>query len=149
MGTKSKATHKILGLSVVWMLMPASAYAVSVSSDSGSGEQYRVKTYNNGAGVSGTLRSTRGDNVYYAGTVDLSNCSDPGIGRYSSSTTSRSYVTRGGTIAYFPLTFPCGFQGVRSRVCREIVVLPDSCGSLSSRYWWLNVLPSGVAVASF
>jgi hypothetical protein len=40
--------------------MPTAAYAVSVSSNDGSGTQYRTVSYSNGAKVSGTLRSTSG-----------------------------------------------------------------------------------------
>ena len=124
---------KAIGVGLTLALMPASAYAVSVSSGSGSGTQYRDRSYNNGARVTGYLKSTQGNAVYYQGRVDLGGCNDDTIGRYSSNTTSLTSVTRGGTIST-ALGLTCSFQGVRSKICRDISGAPDLCGSWSLRY---------------
>jgi hypothetical protein len=113
--------------------MPTAAYAVSVSSNDGSGTQYRTVSYSNGAKVSGTLRSTSGKKVGYNGKVAVSLCSDIDVGRYSETTTSVTAVTRGGTISALILP-PCGFQGVESRVCTVRTLFPDACGSDSATY---------------
>lgn len=120
----SKVTVSVLGI----VMLPASAWAVNVSANDGNGEQHRTKTYANGADVTGDLRSASGKTVYY-------NCEDPSTGRYSTNTSSTSAVTRGGTIAtsWF-ITPPCGFQGVKSRVCTVKTGLPDPCGPDSSTY---------------
>ena len=125
---------KVGGLSLAFALLPATAYAVNVSSNDGSGEQHRTTSYTNGAAVSGTLKSTSGKAVYYSGKVALSACGDKDRGRYSSNVTSSSAVTRGGTISYAPDLGARGFQGVKSKVCRDITAVPDTCGSDSSRY---------------
>jgi hypothetical protein len=113
--------------------MPASAYAVSVSSSNGSGTQYRTTSYGNGAAVNGDLKSTQGYAVYYQGRVDLGGCNDVTVGRYASNVTSLTPVQRSGTIATTKGPF-CSFQGVRSKVCRDISGAPDSCGGWSLRY---------------
>jgi hypothetical protein len=117
-------------------LAPSVALAVNVSSNDGSGVQYRTSSITSGvsrgAVVSGTLKSTSGSPVYYQGLVAFAGCPDEGIGRYTSDTTSTSSVTRGGTIS---TTLVCGdFQGVKSKVCKNINNLPDACGSYSSTY---------------
>lgn len=118
------------------MLAPSVAFAVNVSSNDGSGTQSRTSSITSGvsrgAVVSGTLRSTSGSPVYYQGKVAFAGCTDVGIGRYTTDTTSTSSVTRGGTIS---TSLVCGsFQGVKSKVCKNINNLPDSCGSDSSLY---------------
>ena len=99
---KNSIITRGVALGVGLVLMPAAAFAVNVSANDGNGEQHRTRSYSNGADVSGNLRSTSGKPVYYSGRVALSNCSDPSTGRYASNTTSTSYVTRGGTISYWP-----------------------------------------------
>ena len=130
----SSRLTRVGGLTVPLALLPAAAYAVNVSSNDGSGEQHRTASYSNGAAVTGSLKSTSGKAVYYSGKVALSSCQDPDTGRYSSNVTSTSAVTRGGTISYGPILPPCGFQGVKSKVCRDITAAPDTCGSDSSLY---------------
>ncbi len=121
----------------MWCLaLPAAAYAVNVSSSDGSGTQSRTTTYNNGAVVSGNLKSTAEYPVYYQGRVDWPQwyCSDSTVGRYSTDTTSTSAVTRGGIIAATPGA-GCSSAGVLSKVCRNKPNLtPDSCGSWSTKY---------------
>lgn len=131
-GRASTSVVRTIALGVALGLMPASAYAVNVSSGSGSGTQSRVVTYSNGAKVDGELRSTQGNRVYYQGRVDLGGCNDVTVGRYSSNTTSTSDVDRGGTIS--TIRYLCSFQGVRSKICRDISGAPDLCGSWSNRY---------------
>lgn len=114
-------------------ILPAAAFAVNVSANDGNGEQHRTYTYSNGAKVSGDLKSTSGKTVYYSGKVALGGCSDPDKGRYSSNTSSRTAVTRGGTITETNIG-TCTFQGVKSRVCTVINNLPDACGPDSSTY---------------
>ncbi len=123
---------RIISSAAAICLMPTAAFAVSVSSGSGSGSQTRTASYSDGAAVSGTLKSTSGNAVYYQGIVDLGGCNDVGVGRYSTNTSSTSSVTRGGTIS--TAKGLCSFQGVRSKICRDISGAPDLCGPWSTRY---------------
>lgn len=126
--------RKVLVTTAALCVLPTAAYAVNVSSNAGSGDQHRTRSYTNGADVSGTLRSTTGRSVYYSGIIDLGNaCSDDTVGRYSSNTTSTRGVTRGGSITILKPRW-CSFQGVRSRVCEDRPASPDSCGAWSTRY---------------
>lgn len=125
---------RVVAFSVALLLTPASAYAVSVSSDDGSGTQSRTKSYANGATVSGQLKSTHGSPVYYSGKVNIARCSDSEGKRYTTSTTSKVGVTRGGTISAFIGVYPCKFAGVNSRVCKYKKYVPDPCGAWSNRY---------------
>lgn len=120
-------------LSIALMVMPAVAYAVNVSSNDGSGVQYRTTSYSNGAVVSGSLVSTAGKKVGYNGKVAVSLCSDIDVGRYSGTTTSTTAIIAGGTISAL-IGAPCGFQGVKSRVCTIRTLLPDACGTDSLTY---------------
>lgn len=120
----------VLSLSLI--ALPTSAWAVGVSSAHGSGNQSRTVSYGNGAQVSGSLTSLQGYPVYYEGRVDTGGfgCSDATIGRYSSNVTSSG--TRGGTISTF--LGSCSFDGVRSRISRDIPNAPDPSGNWSSLY---------------
>lgn len=133
MNTRSRTIVRGMALAMVLTIAPATAYAVNVSSSDGNGTQVRDVTYSNGANVSGKLRSTSGDPVYYSGKV-ANNCSDDEVGRYSPNTTSTSYVNRGGDIVGTIGLWPCSFDGVESRVCRVINNWPDSCGDWSVKY---------------
>jgi hypothetical protein len=134
MGARSRTVARGIGLGLVLTVAPAAAYAVNVSSSDGNGVQYRTQSYGNGAAVSGNLRSTAGKPVYYSGKVVINNCGDNEIGRYTTNTKSTSYVIRSGTIAGTIGLWPCSFDGVESRVCRDINNLPDSCGAWSVKY---------------
>lgn len=123
---------RICSAAAALCLMPTAAFAVSVSSGSGSGSQSRTSSYSNGAKVSGTLKSTSGNTVYYQGKVALGGCNDVSTGRYSSNTSSTTSVTRGGTITTNKGI--CSFQGVHSKICRDVPAAPDLCGPYSSRY---------------
>lgn len=125
--------RRALGITTILALAPVSAYGVNVSSGAGNGSQARTTTYGNGAKVSGELRSTQGYAVYYQGGIIRGRCADPGGKRYASNTSSKSYVTKGGTISD-TLGVSCTFDGVRSKVCRDISALPDTCGGWSNRY---------------
>ena len=119
-------------LVAIGLAAPVGALAVNVSSGDGNGTQSPTTWYANGAALSGQLRSTSGNAVYYSGKVNISLSSDVTVGRYTSNTTSTSYVTRGGTVSAV-FTPPSSLQGVQARVCRDISALPDSCGSWSSQ----------------
>ena len=122
----------VLALSTLALAAPAAALAVSVSSSDGSGTQNVSTWYSNGATLSGNLKSTSGSPVYYSGQVAINNCEDSTYGRYTSNTTSTSLVSRGGTISALIGTWPCSFEGVKARVCKDVNNLPDPCGSWSA-----------------
>ena len=134
MVTRSKTIARGIALGLVLTVAPATAYAVNVSSNDGNGWQDRVTTYGNGASVTGKLRSTAGNPVYWSGKVVINNCRDSEIGRYSPNTISPSYTKRGGDIAAIIGLWPCSFDGVESRVCRDISFQPDPCGAWSVKY---------------
>lgn len=123
----------VICLVVVAVASPTGALAVNVSSSDGSGTQVASSFFGNGANLTGTLRSTSGNPVYYSGRVDISLAPDQTVGRYTTNTTSTTAVTRGGSVSFFPIFPPNQFQGVRARVCRDISFLPDPCGSWSTR----------------
>jgi len=104
--------------------LPLAAFAVNVSSNDGYGEQHSTHWYSDGAEVSGDLRSTHGDKVYYQGSVAYSLNIDYKVGRYTSDTSSTTAVTRGGTVR----KGSGGLQGVRVKVCKNNSLSPDSCG---------------------
>ena len=122
-----------VALSALLILVPTSAYAVNVSSEDGSGEQHSTARHGNGATVDGKLRSTDGDAVYYQGRVVWGRCSDSGGERYTGNTRSRSSIKAGGQILALP-GIGCRFDGVQSKVCRDISHRPDPCGPWSRRY---------------
>lgn len=123
---------RVVALTAALVMAPTAASAVTVSSTHGYGEQYRVESYNNGAEVAGDLRSNQGYPVYYEGKVNYSEylCSDEEVGRYTSNTTSRFAVYRGGFVTGGGLSPTCGADSVSSRVSRDISFAPDPSG-----YW--------------
>jgi hypothetical protein len=127
---------RVCALSVLMLSLPATAYAVNVSSNDGSGTQTRTSTLNWGGDVTGKLKSTAGKSVYYSGRVAISGtvCPDLNVGRYSTNTSSLSLVDRGGRIFSTNTDPRCTFQGVKSRICTVKNNLPDPCGTDSSTY---------------
>jgi hypothetical protein len=119
--------------SVVFVAAPATAFAVSVSSNDGSGSQNISTWYPCGASTYGTLKSTSGNPVYYGGLSAFNNTPDEDWGRYTSDTSSRTAVSRGGRIG--PTT-NCAdahlFTGVKTHICRDRNNFPDGCGSWAS-----------------
>jgi len=131
--TSFRRLRQGLTLGIALAVMPASAYAVNVSSSDGSGSQQAIVTYNNGKEVGGLLRSTTGNAVYYQGRINWANCTDTTTGRYSTNVTTYIDQRRGGNIVGgFPAS--CTLQGVRSKICKVNSGLPDSCGAESLRY---------------
>lgn len=76
----------------------------------------------------GKLRSTHGDPVYYNGDEVIDNAIDIGVGRYTTDTTSTSYVSKGGTIGSNNCTAN-PIDGIHVKVCRNKSFFPDPCGS--------------------
>lgn len=107
---------------------PSVAYAVSVSSNDGSGTQSVSVWLRCGADMVGKLRSTHGDPVYYNGDEVIDNAIDIGVGRYTTDTTSTSYVSKGGTIGSNNCTAN-PIDGIHVKVCRNKSFFPDPCGS--------------------
>ncbi|GAB3054455.1 hypothetical protein GCM10027053_14090 [Intrasporangium mesophilum] len=127
---------RTLATATLMVSAPAAAFAVSVSSGDGSGTQYRQISYNNGAYVSGFLKSAAsGRAVYYSGKVVWYNwfCSNTTVGRYTSNTTSTTSVVKAGYITATPSP-GCSSIKVQSRVCRDVQLLPDACGAWSPEY---------------
>ena len=122
----------VVAFTALAVAAPAAALAVNVSSSDGSGSQSVTTWYSNGATVAGNLKSTSGSNVYYSGATVLNNCEDPVYGRYSSNTSSTTAVSRGGTFTKSNGSWPCSFDGVKMRVCKDVNNLPDPCGGWSS-----------------
>lgn len=108
--------------------LPASAYAVNVSSDDGSGTFGVTSWITNGANVSGSLKSTYGSPVYQSGKVVFNFATDDVRGRWSSNTSSTSSVTKSGSIT----SSRSGRDGVSSRICRDRNLSPDPCGGWST-----------------
>jgi hypothetical protein len=119
-------------LTAIAIAAPTAAMAVNVSSNDGFGVQSPSRWYSNGAILSGDLRSTAGSPVYYSGLVVINNCGDHDDGRYTNNVTSRSATSASGTVTGTIGFWPCSFDGVKARVCRDINNLPDSCGSWSA-----------------
>jgi hypothetical protein len=125
--------RRVTALTVLFFSLPTAAYAVSVSSNDGSGMQRRDTAWSNGASVYGDLQSTSGKAVYYAGRVAFGGCTDPSTGRYGANVTQTTPQYRQGIIqAYKPVG--CSFQGVKSRICTVKDNLPDPCGTDSLTY---------------
>lgn len=124
---------RIFMLTASLAFTPATAWAVNVSSDDGSGTQHVETWYKNGADMSGWLKSTHGDPVYYAGEVVYNYYPDEECGRYSPNTTSKDLVKRGGICATQP-TIPTA-DGMRAKVCEDRNNWPDDCGAWSDTIW--------------
>jgi putative hemolysin len=126
MSAHSKTIKTVLaGLALA--AAPVTAYAVNVSSNDGSGSQGVTSWYNNGASLSGSLRSTHGNPVYFSGVVVYDWQTDFRVGRYTSNTSTTYSVTRGGILSYVN-----GADGVKVQICRDRNNYPDPCGSYSS-----------------
>lgn len=112
---------------------PIAAYAVNVSSNDGTGNQYVVSWMDHGANMTGNLKSIQGNKVYYAGTVVYDNWPDDNKGRYTSDTTSLTLVTRGGALGDWSGSFGDPYiDGVHVKICRNRPFVPDGCGSDSN-----------------
>lgn len=123
------------GAALLLLAAPGAAFGVSVSSSDGSGTQVRQVSYNNGAYVSGYIKSSvTGQAVYYSGKVIWNEwyCTNTVVGGDTavSALTSSHWV--GGYITAIP--GGCSAQGVQLRVCRDIQFQPDSCGYWSAKY---------------
>lgn len=109
---------------------PGAALAVGVSSNDGSGSQYINQWYGCGASTYGSLRSTSGNAVYYAGRQMFNNTTDSDVGRYTTNTTSSSLVNKGGQVGpTSTCAYSSSFTGIKVRICRDRSGLPDGCGS--------------------
>ncbi|WP_409485413.1 hypothetical protein [Arsenicicoccus dermatophilus] len=124
-------------LALALVATPATAFAIGISSGDGSGEQHVTQRFNNGAKVSGTIKSAKGSKVYYRGLVDWGKwqCSNTDIGRYTPMVTSKKAVTTGGTISGgFPGPICGGNVKPKASICRDINLLPDACSAWSARF---------------
>lgn len=123
-----KSIRQALGIAVIILIVPSAALAVSASSGDGNGSQNVTSWHLRYWTATGNLRSAAGRPVYPSGKVEVGG-PDQVCGRYASDTTSRSYVTRGGSC-----NAGGGFQvqGMQWRVCRNINNAPDSCGGWSA-----------------
>lgn len=122
-----------VALTFVALAVPTAGMAVSVSSSDGSGSQTVGRQYSNGAYLTGPLKSSVGNPVYYSGLVVLNNCSDHNDGRYTGNVTSRTGQTAAGDVTVTPpITWPCSLDGEKARVCRDINNQPDPCGGWSA-----------------
>lgn len=113
------------------MAAPAAAFAVNVSSDDGSGTQSVNNWYEGGASLTGTLKSTAGNPVYYSGVRVYDNSLDENDGRYDSNVTSTTAVAHGGFLGT-TANVATKLDGVKVRICRDRSGLPDPCGSYSA-----------------
>lgn len=123
---------KMVAAAAVVAMIPSAAWAVNVSSNSGSGAQKVTTGYAHGFKATGTLKSTSGHKVYYAGLVVYNYYTDEECGRYTSNTTSTSAVSIGGTCSDGRVLPPTA-DAAKFRVCRDRTGLPDTCGSWSSK----------------
>lgn len=132
----SSITFRVVALGLLLALMPTVAFAVNVSSNEGSGTQSVTGWSDDTWSASGTLRSTSGHAVYYSGNRVYDNapdyvCNGNGEGRYTTNTTSTAGVSKGGSCGAFGV-FPGNVDGARFRVCRDVQIVSDPCGSWSS-----------------
>lgn len=114
------------------LAMPAMAFGVNVSSNDGAGTQYVSTWYQCGGYTTGQLRSTAGNPVYYGGLLMFNNTWDTNVGRYTSDTSSTSYVARGDSLGTpGTCSYANQFTGVKARICRNRNNFPDGCGEWS------------------
>jgi hypothetical protein len=127
-----KVSVKAAVAGLVVAIVPTAAHAVGVSSSDGSGDQHITSIGNTSWASTGSLRSTSGNNVYFAGLLVYNFYTDHDCGRYTPNTSSSAYVTRGGTCAQYP-NIPPDPDAAKYKVCRDRTGLPDGCGSWSQR----------------
>lgn len=112
-------------------LIPSAAFAVTVSSNDGTGTFYVQKWFTKGYERNGSLKSTHGSPVYFRGNVVFDYEPDYSCGRYTPNTTSLTAVKRQGYQCTV-LAVSTASEGGNDRICRDISAAPDSCGSWSS-----------------
>jgi hypothetical protein len=117
-------------------LLPTAAYAVNVSSNDGSGTQSVTGWSGDTWAASDTLKSSAGNAVYFSGNRVYDSapdyvCNANNEGRYTTNTASTSGVSKGGSCGAFGL-FPGNVDGAQFRVCRDIQIVSDPCGSWST-----------------
>lgn len=122
---------RTLLIAVGLALVPGTAYATNVSSNDGSGDQHLTAEYSNGWRATGTLRSTRGDPVYYSGKIVFNFSTDEYCGRYTGDVKQKYAVAAGGTCTVSP-GIPSA-DAAEYRVCKNVNNLPDPCGAWSAR----------------
>ncbi|WP_162598729.1 hypothetical protein [Nocardioides gilvus] len=127
-----KKIMRSLGLAMAVVLIPASAYAVNLSSNDGNGTQTVTSHGDQSFTSTGKLRSNTGKKVYYRGIVIYNNYTDYTCDRISSNTTSKSYVTRGGSCSQLA-PIPPSADAAGWKVCRDRTGLPDGCGSMGKQ----------------
>ena len=112
--------------------VPGAASAVIFNDSIGGGYQYRLQTYGNGASVNGALRSSNGSKVYYQGRVHSFStiwCSGTKWSRYTTDTTSKTNVARGGAIT--ALAWTCSGPVIQSRTARNVALMPELRGRVA------------------
>ncbi|MFX4286248.1 hypothetical protein ACQBJO_12730 [Janibacter sp. G349] len=112
-------------------LIPSMAYAVTVSSDDGSGTFYVQEWFTKGYERNGSLKSTHGDPVYFSGKVVFDNEPDYKCGRYTPATSSLTAVKRQGYQCVVT-AISTSSEGGSDQICRDVPYSPDPCGSWSS-----------------
>ncbi|WP_418058480.1 hypothetical protein [Pimelobacter simplex] len=123
-----KRLFRVLGLALAAALIPASAWAVNLSSNDGNGSQRVTSHGDQSFSSTGNLRSNTGNNVYYRGIVIYNSYTDYTCNRITSNTSSSSYVTKSGSCSQvFPI--PPSADAAGWKICRDRTGLPDGCGS--------------------
>lgn len=116
-------------VAMVVLACPALAYGVTVSHDYGDGWQSVTSGRDYGWTATGKLRSYAGP-VYFAGNVVYDNAPDKRCGRYTSNTSSSSYVTKGGTCDKRSIPF-ANADAAKFQICTDEYLWPDDCASWS------------------
>jgi hypothetical protein len=109
-------------------LAPASAMAVSLSSNDGVGRQHWTAHGDQWFVSTGKLRSTSGANVYLRGVIVYNSYPDYTCGRLTENTNLAYLVTRGGSCQQ-DLPIPPTADAAAWKICHDVAVFPDGCGS--------------------
>jgi hypothetical protein len=109
-------------------LAPASAFAVTLSSNDGYGNQHWTSHGDQSFAGTGQLESTSGNAVYLRGVVVYNNYPDYTCDRISSNTKSASLVTRSGSCSQV-VAIPPSADAAGWKICHDKAFVPDGCGS--------------------
>ena len=132
----SSTTLRVVALGLSIAPLPTVAHGVNASSSEGSGTQSVTGWSDDTWSAGGTLKSTSGHAVYYSGNRVYDNapdyvCNGNSEGRYTTNTTSAAGVSKGGSCGAFGV-FPGNVDGAKFRVCRDVQIVSDPCGSWST-----------------
>ncbi|MGL5823955.1 MAG: hypothetical protein ACRCYU_03825 [Nocardioides sp.] len=121
---------QMIATTLAIVAVPTAAWAVSVSSNDGSGSQYITDSGDQSFRSDGTLKSTLGNRIYYRGIVIYNFYPDYTCNRISRIIDDRTSQNVGGACGQLS-PIPPSADAAGWKICRYRRLLPDGCGSMA------------------